>query len=120
MEIACYAMICMICGIAFNCNRQGEGGCCEFVKESLLRYCGHMNHPNIQMTKIPPQEQGLRPPHEGVLKAVCTAITSLAAGNLKNQAKFDGMKPILQAIHMNHEFSEQTRKEAKVAFSLLK
>ena len=109
--LACVVMYCNVYGVAYNCKLMGEGGACELVRESLVRYAG------LPTTA---GEQPTQQPHPGILREACTAIGILAAGNPPNQSKFDGLRPLVQSITQQQHFGDDVRKAAGVALSRLR
>lgn len=76
MRNACAAISAVIMGNAFNRVCLGRAGACEIVKAALIKHATMLD----------------------VLQAASKAVFALAAGNLEQKYRFNGIQPLFQAV----------------------
>jgi hypothetical protein len=95
---ACSAISAVIMGNAFNRSCLGRAGACEIVKKTLLQYGNMLD----------------------VLQAAAKAVFALAAGNLEQKKKFDGIQPLFQAVLTSPQVPNDIKADVNEAYLKVK
>jgi hypothetical protein len=94
--MGCNAVADVIMGNAFNRTNYSKVGCCEVIRNIILKYAMDLN----------------------VLAAASRSIFALAAGALENKPKFQGVGNILnQALQKNPALPEPVKNDMRAAIS---